>query len=215
MTADAPLVPIIKGSRPTSNYVPLVNSVFATATTFLGQALRVTLHDSGSMTFSKDPLLVYVLAGATVLLYWSKISRILQMTTRLIIVQQLIIGIWLLLIILLPTTISMAFMHRGAEGSVWDWTAAQTCNTIMLGTYLVIDICCVIFTGLLNHSTCNEASSRPAKRALLINQVPCLIVLILLMFLLLFNKSFNDEFAYIVPLALVIEEGLMYLNEPI
>jgi len=103
---------LLKGSRPTANYIALSSSVFATAATFLGQALRVTIHEQSAEQFQKDPLVVYGLAGITVLLYWSKTNRLLNITTRLVVAQQALVALWLLLIILVPTSISMSYMHR-------------------------------------------------------------------------------------------------------
>lgn len=147
------------------------------------------------------------------LLYWSKVNRLLRFSPTLVPLQQLIVGLWLLFIILIPTTLSMTLIHKGG-GSVYHWTSAQTCNTALVGTYFMMDLGGLAFTSLL-HPTLDKAllpSDEPPIniRHLLLCQLPGFILLLCLVLIELFYESFNDQFVYIVPMLLILGEVLMW-----
>ena len=61
---------VVKGWRPTSQFLPLFNSVFATAFTFLGTSLPNEHTVCHLPVKLEHAITIYVLAASTVLLYW-------------------------------------------------------------------------------------------------------------------------------------------------
>jgi len=84
------------------------------------------------------------------------------------------------------------------------------CNTALLGTYGSLHALSLVFTTVFIYYPHHLTITTTHTRKLLVIQVPSSIILILLILLELFSVNFNDEYAYIVPIALLLEEALTY-----
>lgn len=163
------------------------------------------IHTTGEVQKVYSALMTYALAASTVMLYWFKIRRLLLFTDVLHLLQQFLLCIWLFAIVLVPKFVGLVIDNSGSSGTVHHWTSSQTINCLMLTTYFITDLSCLLFALFLR--SCDYLLLRRQSLVKLIHtQVVIFLLMCSLIITELFSIKFNGECIYIVPVVLLMEE---------
>lgn len=85
-----------------------------------------------------------------ILLYWSKFTRLLCLTSHLSLLQHLCFILLLLNVVLIPKATSASLFQSQAEpSSVYHWTVGSQTTIVMLFHFLMADLCCLTFAYAL------------------------------------------------------------------
>lgn len=194
---------------PSASVLPLFDGVFAVAVTLLAFALPD--HAMSSMDVERLGLAVaiYSLTGAAVLLFWFKLRRLITVARRLLIPQSAIAFSGMLLIVLMPKLMQLVVVYGRGDGDLTNWTPSQIVNTILLASFLLMDILCFLFARTLLVSPCvSRVHLRFVDRSCASQLVGCLLILVLFA-VQQFVPWFDNEYVLLVPVVLLIEEWFL------
>lgn len=186
----------------------MFDSVFGVALTLLAFSVpdqvmsQMQLHD-----FSLA-VATYFLSGVAVVVYWFKLRKLVRIA-RLLLLPRIVIGIaCLLLIVLLPKSVSLVILYGNGAGDLFHWTPSQMANTIFLSALFLFDLLCFGFAfSSLWHPHARAGEVRRVRSALSV-QLVGFFALFFLGFLELVLQSFNNEYVLLVPLILIAEEAV-------
>jgi uncharacterized membrane protein len=188
--------------------LPLFDSVFAVALTLLAYALPDKL-DGATVGMLIPPLLAFEFPGIAILLYWFKLRRLVVIARLLSLFQLLIIFVGLMAVVLLPRFAELVLSYGRGSGSFTSWTLSQSVNVNFLATLFLVDGLTLLFAfSLARHNFVSKSSTEEivvSTRAQLFGFLGLIVIASMQMFL----PWFNDEFVYIVPLVLLLEEFLV------
>jgi uncharacterized membrane protein len=195
-----------------SSVLPLFDSVFGVAITLL--AFSVPDHVMSQMDIQDFALAVaiYFLSGITVVIYWFKLRKLVQIA-RILLLPQIVIGVaCILLIVLIPKFVALVVLYGDGSGDLFRWTPSQVVNTIFLCALFLFDLLCLCFAfSLAFHPHTREGELRRIRSALGV-QLVGFMALFSLGILELVLESFNNEYVIIAPLILIVEELVTVLR---
>lgn len=186
--------------------LPLFDAVFAVALTLLAYSLPERLSSAADGQRLIINLLGYALSGVAVLLYWFKLRRLIAMTGSLQGAQILLVFQCLLTIVLFPKLADIALLYGDGTGSFTRWTLAQIANTAFLAALFLLDGLCLLFALTLLRRRQGPKGRRRELKLTLATQVAGLLFLALLVTLELVFEWFNNQYIFLVPVTLLLEE---------
>ncbi|MCX5939199.1 MAG: TMEM175 family protein [Cyanobium sp. LacPavin_0920_WC12_MAG_62_9] len=188
--------------------LPLFDSVFAVAVTLLAFSLPDRL-EQGELTNFLSSIVAFEFIGIAILLYWFKLRRLIEFARVLTLGQLVLIFFSLLAVVLLPKMTELVLNYGEGSGSLSNWTLSQTVNINFLASLFFVDGFTLLFAlSLRRHrfvlkTFCNEIQI--SIRA----QLTGFLLLCGLASMELFLPWFNNEFVFVVPIVLLIEEILV------
>jgi uncharacterized membrane protein len=194
---------------PSASFLPLFDGVFAVAVTLLAFALPD--HAMSSMDVERLGLAVaiYTLTGASVLLFWFKLRRLITVARRLLITQSAIAFSGMLLIVLMPKLMQLVVIYGRGDGDFTNWTPSQIVNTTLLASFLLMDLLCFLFSrSLLASPYVSRINLKFVARSCATQPVGCLLILVLFAIQQVV-PWFDNEYVLLVPVILLTEEWLL------
>lgn len=188
--------------------LPLFDSVFAVAVTLLAFSLPDKL-EQGELANFLSSIVAFEFIGIAILLYWFKLRRLIEFARVLTLGQLVLIFFSLLAVVLLPKMTELVLNYGEGSGSLSNWTLSQTVNINFLASLFFVDGFTLLFAlSLRRHrfvlkTSCNEIQI--SIRA----QLTGFLLLCGLASMELFLPWFNNEFVFVVPIVLLIEEILV------
>jgi uncharacterized membrane protein len=188
--------------------LPLFDSVFAVALTLLAYALPDKL-DGATVGMLIPPLLAFEFTGIAILLYWFKFRRLIVIARLLSFFQLLMIFVGLMAVVLMPRFADLVLNYGRGSGSLTNWTLSQSVNVNFMATLFLVDGLTLLFAlSLVRHSFVSKSSIEEvavSSRAQLFGFLGLIVIASMQLFL----PWFNDEFVYVIPLILLLEEVLV------
>lgn len=189
--------------------LPLFDGVFAVALTLLAFSVPEQIGTSIDVVSLYGAVLAYALNGIAILLYWYKMRRLVVLT-RALHLQQLLLGLLgLLTVVVLPKFSALALEYGHGQGDLNNWTLAQISNVSFLGALFLFDGLCLLYAiSLLAHGAVRRSDQlhvRAAVRA----QAFGFTVLLLMAGMELLLSWFNNQYVFLVPVVLLVEEFLI------
>jgi uncharacterized membrane protein len=189
--------------------LPLFDTLFGVALTFLAYSLPEQLM--GAMDIGKlvSTIAVYLLSAVIVLLYWYRMRRLVVVTRVLYSFQLVLVLAGLVVVVMLPRLAQLVIVYGGGTGDLSNWTPSQIVNTVFLFFLGFYDLVCLVYgCSLLRHSHVSSAERRRLAAQVRIQAVG-VTVLIFLGFLELASVRFNNEYIVVIPVVLLIQEWQM------
>lgn len=189
--------------------LPLFDGVFAVALTLLAFSFPDRLVTSMDVSGLYSSIMVYGMNGIAILLYWYKMRR-LVIFTRVLHLQQLVLGLLgLLIVVVLPKFSLLALEHGHGQGDLNNWTLAQLSNVSFLGALFLFDGLCLLYAiSLLSHGVVRQMD-RLQVRAAVRSEAIGFAALLLMAVMELFLSWFNNQYMLLVPLVLLVEEFMI------
>ncbi|MEB3271752.1 MAG: hypothetical protein VKJ44_08920 [Synechococcus sp.] len=188
--------------------LPFYDSVFAVAFTLLAYNLPDRISDGRSDTLL-DPLGWYLLTGTAVFLYWLKLRRLVLLDRVVQLPQLALVGAGLLIVVLIPKLASLVLSHGVGAGSLFHWTLPQIVNTTFLGLLLLFNLFCLLYALGLRRRRNHQGQNNPVLRRVVSSQWIGMAGVVVLMGLQLLFPWFDNEYVFLMPLILVIEEAMV------
>lgn len=185
--------------------LPFYDSVFAVAFTLLAYNLPDRLNLGKSDTLL-DPLGWYVLTGMAVFLYWLKLRRLVLLDRVVQLPQLGLIAAGLLIVVLIPKLASLVLSHGVGAGNILHWTLPQIVNTTFLGMLLLFNLFCLLYALGLKRRRNHLRQNRPVLRGVVASQWLGMTMMVVLMALQLLFPWFDNQYVFLLPLILVVEE---------
>lgn len=191
--------------------LPFYDSVFAVAFTLLAFNLPDRLSNGGSGTLLA-PLGWYVLTGMAVFLYWLKLRR-LVLLDRIVQLPQLgLVAAGLLTVVLIPKLASLVLNHGVGAGTIFNWTLPQIVNTTFLSILILFNLCCLLYAFALNQRRNHLRLNSAVLRSVMASQWLGMVGMAILMVLQLLVPWFDNEYVFLLPLILLVEEAFVLLQ---
>jgi uncharacterized membrane protein len=192
-----------------SDLLPFYDSVFAVAFTLLAFNLPDQLRGSGWALSLLDNLGWYGLSGVAVFLYWLKLRR-LVLLDRIVQLPQLgLIAIGLLTVVLIPKLASLVLRHGVGAGTLLHWTLPQVVNTTCLGFLILFNLLCLLYALGLQQRRNHLRQNRPVLKGVIATQWLGMAAMTVLLILELSFSWFDNQYIYVLPLILIIEEAIV------
>ena len=189
--------------------LPFFDAIFAVALTLLAFNVPEVLHHDASHTHLFRSIFAYCLTGLIVILYWFKLRRLIGVSRFLHVPQLLCLGQAILTICLFPKMANLVLLYGSQEGSIFQITPGQLANMAYLSALFLFNSLCLIFAWSLTthhyYKKANQATLRHVIRAQLLGFG----FLLAMIFAEFFSDNFNNEYIFLVPLVLIVEELLV------
>jgi len=188
--------------------LPFFVSVFAVAVTLLAFSLPDDLEHTewGDLLSS---IIAFEFIGIAILLYWFKLRRLIEFARVLTLRQLVLIFFSFLAVVLLPKMAELVLVYGGGTGSLSNWTLSQTVNVNFLASLFLVDGLTLLFAlSLRRHRFVLKTSLKEigiSVRA----QMTGFLLFCGLASMQLFLPWFNNEFVFVVPIVLLLEEFLV------
>jgi uncharacterized membrane protein len=154
-------------------------------------------------------IIAFEFIGIAILLYWFKLRRLIEFARVLTLRQLVLIFFSFLAVVLLPKMTELVLNYGGGSGSLSNWTLSQTVNVNFLASLFLVDGFTLLFAlSLRRHRFVLKTSLKEvgiSVRAQMIGFV----LFCGLAAMQLFLPWFNNEFVFVVPIVLLIEEVLV------
>jgi len=196
---------------PSAALLPLFDGVFAVALTLLAYNLPDRLSSVQDGQRLVEVLIGYGLSGISVLIYWYKLRRLIDLAGLLRVRQLLLAFQGLLTIVLFPKLAAIALIYGSGTGSWQHWSSAQVANTTFLAALFLFDGLCLLFALSLLHRRQRPFRLRLVRLVLLTQAWGLLFLSVLAAMELLF-EWFNNQYVFLVPLTLLLEEVALALS---
>lgn len=192
------------------NVLPFFDGIFAVAFTLIAYSVPEELKPGHEGV--KDLILaivVFLLSGLTVLLYWVKLRRLIQMARHLQRIQLVLGFLSLLTVVALPKMCALAINYSGGQGNLQHWSTAQTANTLFLGALFLVNLLVLLFAfSLVRHGPRPQATQQ-ALHGMIRSQSAGFMVFLGLGILELTATWFNAQYVVLIPLVLLGEEAVL------
>lgn len=192
------------------NVLPFFDGIFAVAFTLIAYSVPEELKPG--IAGMKDLMLAisgFLLSGLTVLLYWIKLRRLIQMARHLQRIQLVLGFLSLLTVVALPKMCALAIRYSSGQGNLQNWSTAQTANTLFLGALFLVNLLVLLFTLSLRRHGPRPLSTERALDSMLRSQATGFVVFIGLGILELVATWFNAQYVLMIPLVLLGEEAVL------
>jgi uncharacterized membrane protein len=193
---------------PSKGALPLFDSVFAVAVTLLAFSLPDSLEHTEWGEFLSS-IIVFELIGIAVLLYWFKFRRLIQFARVLSLSQLCLVFLGLLTVVLLPKMAELVLSYGGGSGSLSNWTLSQTVNVNFLASLFLVDGFTLLFALSLRRHRFVQKTSLKEIGISVRAQMTGFLLFCGLAAMQLFLPWFNNEFVFVVPIVLLLEEVLV------
>jgi len=197
---------------PSAALLPLFDGVFAVALTLLAYNLPDRLSSVQDGQRLVEVLIGYGLSGIAVLLYWFKLRRLIGLAGFLRVRQLLLAFQGLLTIVLFPKLAAIALIYGSGTGSWRHWSSAQVANTTFLAALFLFDGLCLLFALSLLLRRRQPTGRLRLVRLTLLTQAGGLLFLAVLAAMELLFEWFNNQYVFLVPLTLLLEEVALALS---
>lgn len=192
------------------NVLPFFDGIFAVAFTLVAYSVPEELKPGiEGMRDLMVAIIGFLLRGLTVLLYWIKLRRLIQMARHLQRIQLLLGFLSLLTVVALPKMCALAIRYSSGQGNLQNWSTAQTANTLFLGALFLVNLLALLFTLSLRRHEPRPLSTERALSAMVRSQTAGFIVFIGLGIMELAATWFNAQYVLMIPLVLLGEEALL------
>ena len=189
--------------------LPFFDGIFAVALTLLAFNVPEMLHGDANHPHLFGSILAYGLTGLIVVLYWFKLRRLIGVCRFLHVPQLLCLGQAILTICLFPKMANLVLLYGSEGGSIFELTRGQLANMAYLAALFLFNALCLMFAWSLTthhyYKKANQATLRHVIRAQLLGfgfilAMACAEI---------FSENFNNEYIFLVPLVLIVEELLV------
>lgn len=192
-----------------SDVLPLYDSVFAVAFTLLA----FNLPDRISRLMGSELLLrsvgIYALAALAVVIYWFKLRRLILIDRYLQAPQLALVGAGLVSVVMIPKFASLVLRYGVGTGHLLDWTLPQLVNTLCLAILLLFNLVCVLYARGLRRRRGHFGSNASLLAGVIRTQEFGMLALCLLLLLELAFSWFDNQYIYLLPMILIVEELLV------
>jgi len=193
----------------TGAVLPLFDSVFGVALTFLAFSLPDSVMGGMDAARLVTAIASYGLTGVAVLIYWFKLRRLIELA-RFLHPPQILLGfLGLMVIVLLPRMAQLVILHGNGQGDLFHWTPAQIVNVMFLSALLVFDGLCLLFALTMMRHRHVRSHARHEVLIVFRCQVYGFLVLASMGLMVLLLRSFNNQYILLVPFVLIAEELLV------
>jgi hypothetical protein len=189
--------------------LPFYDSVFAVAFTLLAFNLPDQLGGSSWSLSLLDSLGWYGLSGVAVFLYWLKLRRLIVLDRFIQLPQLGLIAIGLLTVVMIPKLASLVLRHGVGAGTLLNWTLPQVVNTTCLGFLILFNLLCLLYALSLQKRRNHHRQNRPVLRGVIATQWLGMAAMAVLLILELTCSWFNDQYVYLLPVILIVEETIV------
>ena len=188
--------------------LPLFDSVFRVAVTLLAFSIPYKL-DLAAWGYLLTSLVAFEFIGIAILLYWFKLRRLIEFARVLTLLQLLLIFLGLLTVVLLPKMKALVLNYGGGSGSLSNWTLSQTVNVnFLIALFLVDGIILLFALSLRRHRFVLINSCLEIEVSIRAQLAGFLLLCVVASMEFLF-PWFNNEFVFVVPIVLLVEEVLV------
>lgn len=192
------------------NVLPFFDGIFAVAFTLIAYSVPEELKPGNEgMRDLMLAIVGFLLSGLTVLLYWVKLRRLIQMARRLQRIQLVLGFLSLLTVVALPKMCALAIHYSGGQGNLRHWSDTQTANTLFLGALFLVNLLVLLFAFSLVRHGPRPASAQRTLHAMIRSQSAGFIVFLGLGILELAATWFNAQYVVMIPLVLLVEEAVL------
>ena len=189
-----------------ADVLPLYDGVFAVAFTLLAFSLPDRLVGLMGRIALLKSLGIYVLAGSMVIVDWFKLRRLMLLDRLLQPPQLLLVALGLITVVLLPKLASLVLHHGVGVGNLLHWSLAQLVNTLCLTVLLLFDLICWLYALSLHWRDGHRRRSDRLLRGIVRTQGCGMACLLLLLVMELSFTWFDNQYFYLVPFILLMEE---------
>jgi uncharacterized membrane protein len=189
--------------------LPFFDSVFGAALTLLVFDVPSMLDMSGQYQKLFTPILIYCLTGLIVILYWFRLRRLIGIARFLHVPQLLCLGQAMLAICLFPKLSNLVLLYGSQPGSIFELSQGQIVNMAYLFALFLFNSLCFVFAwSLASRHSCRNAN-QGILRHVMRGQLLGFGFLVAMVVAVIFSDRFNNEYIYLVPIVIVVEEGLV------
>ena len=189
--------------------LPFFDAIFAVALTLLAFNVPEMLHDDSSHAHLFDAILAYCLTGLIVILYWFKLRRLIGVCRFLHVPQLLCLGQAILTICLFPKMANLVLLYGSQVGSISKITPGQLANMAYLAALFLFNLLCLILAWSLTTHHYYKKANLVTLRHVIKAQLLGFGFLLIMVLAELFSENFNNEYIFLVPLVLIVEELLV------
>lgn len=186
--------------------LPFYDGVFAVAFTLLAFSLPDRLVGLMGQISLLQSIGIYALAGVTVIIYWFKLRRLMLLDRLLQPPQLLLVALGLITVVLLPKLASLVLHHGVGVGNLLHWSLAQLVNTLCLTVLLLFNLVCWLYAASLRRRDGHRRRSDRLLAGVMRTQSWGMLCLLVLLVLELGFTWFDNQYFYLVPFILLLEE---------
>ena len=189
--------------------LPFFDAIFAVALTLLAFNIPSVLEmkDYGASLFNS--ILAYSLTGIIVILYWFKLRRLIVVARFLHVPQLLCLGQAILIVCLFPKMANLVLLHGAQAGSIFELSLGQIVNTAYLAALFAFNVLCLIFAMSLTTHHYYKKGNQAMLRHVIGGQWLGFVLILAMAIAEIFWVGFNNEYIFLVPFALIVEELLV------
>ena len=191
-----------------ADVLPLYDSVFAVAFTLLAFNLPERLEQMMGADQLLQSIRLYTFTAAAVAIYWFKLRRLILIDRYLQSVQLGLVGLALLTVVMIPKFAVLVLRYGEGAGSLLHWTRPQLVNTLALVTLLLFNLLCVLYARGLRRRRAHRLRNPRLLDGVIRTQTLGMLALLLLVMEMAF-AWFDNDYIYLLPVILLIEEWLV------
>lgn len=185
------------------------DGVFAVAITTLAASIPSSLDGMGRSEHLVAGMVTYILVAATVGLYWFKMRRLIVLDRHIQAAQIVLTGLLLTCVVLVPKMAGLVLRHGVGAGSLILWSYAQVVNTLCLGLLLLLNLLCLLYALGLNRRRSHRSRHRQLLQGIVRTQQWSFCATLVLLVLELGFTWFDNQYLFLLPLILLIEEVIV------
>jgi uncharacterized membrane protein len=189
--------------------LPFFDAIFGAALTLLVFDVPSMLDMSGQYQKLFTPIQIYCFTGLIVVLYWFRLRRLIGIARFLHVPQLLCLGQAVLAICLFPKLSNLVLLYGSQPGSIFELTKGQVVNTVYLSVLFLFNALCFVFAWSLTTRHYFKSASLGILRHVMRGQLLGFCVLLVMVGAVIFSDEFNNQYIYLVPVVIIVEEGLV------
>jgi uncharacterized membrane protein len=192
-----------------SDLLAFYDGVFAVAITTLAASIPSILGAMGDIRQLLAAMLTYSLVAATIGLYWFKMRRLIVIDRHIQPPQLLLAGLALTTVVLVPKMGGLVLRHGVGMGNLWMWSYAQVVNTLCLSLLLLLNLLCLLYAISLRQRRAHLGRHRTLLHGIVNTQLLSFAANLLLLGLELSFTWFDNQYLFLIPLFLIVEEVIV------
>lgn len=197
-----------------SEILPFYDGVFAVAFTLLAYNLPDQLMHSMATDTLASSLWIYALVGIAICIYWFKLRRLVLIDRWLQPPQLTLVCMALMGVVLLPKLFNLVLKHGAGSGNLIHWTLPQVVNTLCLLFLISLNLISLLYALSLRRRRARPTPDRRTLDGIITTQTAGLGLNLVLMGLELSFTWFDNQYIFILPILLIIEEIITALFRP-
>ena len=189
--------------------LPFFDAIFAVALTLLAFNIpsMLGMKDYGASLFNS--ILAYSLTGLIIILYWFKLRRLIVFARFLHVPQLLCMGQAILIVCLFPKMANLVLLYGSQAGSMFELTMGQVVNTAYLVSLFAFNALCIFFAWSLTTHHYYKKGNQAMLRHVIRGQLLGFVLILVMATAELFWDGFNNQYIFLVPFVLIVEELLV------